>query len=37
MMELRAPRSLRHRIVLWLLAFATALTVAIVAQGTVCL
>ena len=35
MMELRAPRSLRHRIVLWLLAFATALTVAIVAQGTV--
>ncbi|KGM57558.1 hypothetical protein N799_05740 [Lysobacter arseniciresistens ZS79] len=29
------PRSLRHRIVLWLLAFATALTVAVIAQGTV--
>jgi len=34
-MRLRRPRSLRHRIVLWLLAFATALTVALIAQGTV--
>ena len=32
---LRPPRSLRYRIVLWLLAFATALTVAVIAQGTV--
>ena len=34
-MKLQAPRSLRHRIVLWLLAFAAALTLAIIAQGTV--
>ncbi|MBZ4040010.1 sensor histidine kinase [Novilysobacter selenitireducens] len=34
-MALRNQRSLRHRIVLWLLLMATALTVAIVAQGTV--
>ena len=34
-MRPRRPRSLRTRIVLWLLSFATALTVAIIAQGTV--
>ena len=34
-MPLRQPHSLHHRIVLWLLAFALALTVAVIAQGTV--
>lgn len=34
-MRLRGPRTLRNRIILWLLAFATALTLAIVVQGTV--
>ena len=35
MSRLHPPRSLRLRITLWLLAFATALTIAIIAQGTV--
>ncbi|MGY0557294.1 MULTISPECIES: sensor histidine kinase [unclassified Lysobacter] len=34
-MKLPKPHSLRRRITLWLLLFATALTVAMVAQGTV--
>lgn len=34
-MKLRKPRSLRRRITLWLLVFASALTMAMIAQGTV--
>lgn len=34
-MRLYRPRTLRNRIIFWLLAFATALTIAIVVQGTV--
>ena len=35
MIALRKPHSLRRRITLWLLVFASALTIAIIAQGTV--
>ena len=35
MVTFRKPRSLHRRITLWLLAFASALTIAMVAQGTV--